>query len=500
MPFMPATFDRCSCGWAFGENLSGGCRKCNEANVQLGGRKGRKCGTDVVFKKTLTAVAGAAPDLDDRGQEKLEVHPKQRLPVKQRGQGIKDAHKDSNENESAAKLAEKAAELTEQATKVIPKHNADQLLFANGFSRTVHLEKKHRNANVDCPDWMIIHSPRDGHCLWHCLLSILHERYPNSVIQNQNQLRDAVVSFYESHGNVLHVGDLAFMCEHPHAIRTARDKSGMCLHYGGLPEAVGFALKFKISLEVYAPETFLGPFNIPAGGAPEAIIQTLGWHGVCRRRGMDHWQRMMCTAFPVSGDAARFVKGESCIVCVEGNDVEAKVMVGKGIATPEGPLVYCWTCETHYGQPLGNFPAAKVRKVERVVIASQDEGVDTSSATATAAVFSSLAAAQRVVAVPAAPTQPPELPVDLQFFSPPVSFDTSTTMSLVAPQDTAQVAPVLSPSAPPSLLCSSEAKAPAGAPSAPDFLAGALGSARALFTCTCINKPLSRSGSAGFHG
>ena len=476
MPFMPATFDRCSCGYALGENLSGDCRKCNEANVQLGGRKGRKCGTDVVFKKTPTAVAGAAPEFDDRGQEKLAVHPKQRLPVKQRGQCIKDAHAN-------------AAKLTEQATKGILKHNADQLLCSNGFSRTVHLEKKHRNANVDCPDWMIIHSPRDGHCLWHCLLSILHERYPNSVIQNQNQLREAVVSFYESHGNVLHVGDLTFVCEHPDAIRTARDKSGMCLHYGGLPEAVGFALKFKISLEVHAPETFLGPFNIPAGGASEAIIQTLGWHGVCRRHGIDHWQRMMCTTFPVSGDAARFVKGESCIVSVEGNDVEAKVMLGKGIATPEGPLVYCWTCETHYGQPLGNFPAAKVRKVERVVISSQDEGVDTSSATATAAV------------VPAAPTQPPELPVDLQFFSPPVSYDTSTTMSPVAPQDAGQVAPVRSPSAaPPSFLSSSEAKAPAGAPSAPDSLAGALGSACALFTCTCIDKPLSRSGSAGFHG
>lgn len=362
MPFMPATSDRCSCGWALGENLSGDCTNCNEANVQLGSRRGRKCGTAVVSKKTPSAVAGAAPDVDEFEQEKLAVHPKQRLPVKQRSQ---DARKDS-------KVNEKAAENTEQTTNVILKNNADELLFANGFSRTFHLENRHRNANVDCPGWMILHTPRDGHCLWHCLLSILHERHPNSVIQNQNQLREAVVSFYESHDNQLHVGEHAFSCEYPHAIRTARDNSGMCLHYGGLPEAVGFALKFKISLEVYAPETFVGPFTIPAGGASEAIIQTLGWNGVRRRRGSDHWQRMMCTVFPVCGDAARFVKGESCTVSVEGNDVEAKMIAGKGIETPEGPVVYCFACETHYGQPLGNFPAAKVRRVERVVISDND--------------------------------------------------------------------------------------------------------------------------------
>jgi hypothetical protein len=194
------------------------------------------------------------------------------------------------------------------------------------------------------------------------LLGILQDRLPGSEINTQQKLRQVVADFFEAHENCLKLDEeeeaVVWSCESLEAIRSGRDKSGKCLNYGGLPECVAFSLRFKISLEVYAPETMDGPFVIDGGGctdyAPEVIIQTLGWRGNRRAMGSDHWQRMVSNTRAVSGDKAVVAAGQNCVVTFDGQDVDAKVVRAfQYHVSDTETLVYCYVLNTSYGTPLG---------------------------------------------------------------------------------------------------------------------------------------------------
>jgi len=323
---------RCACGWELGANLSGDCLRCNYAISRLPSRKRRGSVSDFV-EAAVIVDTGDAPQAS----------------------GIVD---DVFEAEKAARRPKATTQSDNPLQEAKAKIEADDLLSQNGFERCSCLENGHRHVNVQHPDWVMRHVPRDGHCLWHCLLGILQDRLPGSEIDTQQKLRQVVADFFEAHENCLTLNDVAWTCESLQAIRSGRDKSGKCLYYGGLSECVAFSLRFKISVEVYAPETMDGPFVIDGGGctdyAPEVIIQTLGWRGNSRAMGSDHWQRMVSNTRAVSGDKAVVAAGQNCVVSFDGQDVDAKVVRALQYhVSDKETLVYCYVLQTSYGTPLG---------------------------------------------------------------------------------------------------------------------------------------------------
>jgi hypothetical protein len=211
----------------------------------------------------------------------------------------------------------------------------------------------------------------------HCFVEILQQRETGHEIKNQRQMREAIALYFEANGNNLEILEFGnFQCESIECMRTGRDSSGAHRHYGGIAECVAFSYRFGISLAIHAPETLHGTFNCNGGGAtdhaPEALIVMLGWHGNQRRRGRDHWQRMISIEAVPAHDS--LIPNDNCVVTVNCEQLYAKVHRAMQCSIPGGPpeLVYCYALSTHYDQPLGHYLAAHVQRAPIHVVSSDD--------------------------------------------------------------------------------------------------------------------------------
>jgi hypothetical protein len=287
--------------------------------------------------------------------------------------------KPSQANEAQAKADAEAAE----ARNLREKHDADGALSRSGFTRGFEEENGSSQANLLSCDWLLIHIPRDGHCLMHCFVRILQMRQPGHEIKGHLQMRVALAQYFEDHGNSLEVVDVGiFQCENIDSLRAGTDASGNMNYYGGIAECVAFSYRFAISLQVYAPETLAdGYFPCRGGGpsdqAPEIMLLSFGWRiqfgKVCRSQGTDHWSRMISvhTSVPASGSIA---PTQNCVVTDRDSNVhEAKVVRALQARVPRvGDMVYAYYLETPYGQPLGHFWATQVRLPEVVIIDGEE--------------------------------------------------------------------------------------------------------------------------------
>jgi hypothetical protein len=266
------------------------------------------------------------------------------------------------------------------------KKAADSRLIKNGFRRVRCSENGRSVANVEHDDWDICPMPRDGHCLFHSLLSILHDRHPTTDVDTNSELREALASYFERSNNVLEVdGYGTFSCESIDCLRSGQDPTGQLRYYGGLDECVAFSYRFSISLEIHMPERAEGFFSCPGGGnsdcAPEVIILTWGWYGNHRRCGTDHWQRMFNRLRSIPNSDAIAV-GHNCIVDTNDGDREARVVKVMQYQPRGGRArqAYCYALESHYSSPLGHFFPTQVRLPAIVEISSSADDSDGASA------------------------------------------------------------------------------------------------------------------------
>jgi hypothetical protein len=278
-----AVLDRCACGWQLGANLSGDCGACNEVIARMPGRD--RC------RKRQSSPADAEP-----------------------------------ESVGEAPQADfKAPQVSKKHTHLQAKEQADANVAQNGFVRAFVTENGHKQASLTHAEWYQSFVPRDGHCLMHCFVQILQQREAGHRINNQSQMREAIAQYFEAHENNLEVAEFkddfgSFQCESIECIRAGCDSSGECRHYGGIAECVAFSYRFGISLDIHAPESMYGSFKCNGGGildhAPEALMMMFGWHGNQRRRGRDHWQRMIKIESTISVQDS-LVPNDNCVVMDE---------------------------------------------------------------------------------------------------------------------------------------------------------------------------------------
>jgi hypothetical protein len=257
-----------------------------------------------------------------------------------------------------------------QLEKLQRKNQADMHLANNGFVRVLVHENRNFNPNLQHDDWRILFEQRDGHCLIHSLLGILHARFPDSEIKTMLQLRDALASYFESLDNQLEITNddgevFHFVCDSIDCLRSGKDDTGELRYFGGLPECVAFSFRFGISLEVLTPEVCVGSFICQGGGkvdcAPEAVILVQGWDDdKTRRPGQDHWQRAIRYSRMIPGNKGMAV-GDNCVVTLDGDEVHAKVAQVIQQSARAGPMVYCYRLNTCYAASLGYFFPTEVR-------------------------------------------------------------------------------------------------------------------------------------------
>lgn len=373
----PATAvrDRCACGWQPGSNLSGDCVACNEIISNMPGRdSGRKRRTSpaAINAEPLESSVGEAPQpaveqcaLSDRGAPQVAD--------------------DDFETERSVLTSKAPRASNKQAEKDVQKKQADDNAARNGFVRAFVTENGQRQASLTHADWHQSFVPRDGHCLMHCFVEILQQRQPGHEIKFQSQMREAIAQYFEASENNLQILEFKetfgnFQCESIECMRTGRDNSGKCRHYGGIAECVAFSYRFGISLEIHAPESMYGVFKCNGGGAtdhaPEALMMTFGWHGNQRRRGADHWQRMINIQSTISAQNS-LVPNDNCVVSINGEQLYGKVHRSVQCSIPGGlSLVYCYALYTHYGQPLGHFSARHVQGAPVHSVSSSDDNAD----------------------------------------------------------------------------------------------------------------------------
>jgi hypothetical protein len=384
----PGLEDRCECGWGLGENLSGDCGHCNAAIAKLpkSNRRSRPPAQpieepqfDAVNSDDVDAVLAVVrfePAAKDAADED-DVFEKDKR-VRKHVNKVKASQARSDAE------AVKKAKADAEARNLREKRDADACLARSGFTRGFELENGSSQSNLLSYDWMLIHIPRDGHCLMHCFVRILQTRQPGHEIKTQLQMRAALAQFFQDNDNSLEIVDVGtFVCENIECLRTGKDAGGDINYYGGLPECVAFSYRFAISLEVYAPETLADEFFPCNGGgpsdqAPEVMLLSFGWRVECgkviRSSGTDHWSRMISNnSVPAAYSIA---PTQNCIVTDrDGHDHEAKVVHAFQARIPlVGDLVYAYYLETPYGRPLGHFRPSQLRRPEVVVIGDEAPG------------------------------------------------------------------------------------------------------------------------------
>ena len=360
--------DRCGCGWKVGENLSGDCQACNLAVVQIAGRKRGSKPTET-HHVVNPSVAVTSRVLDDDLQDfqlTSVIDARRNAQAKAKEDAASEAARAvqaSTRKDAEAKEAQRKQALEDKrAADLAAKAVADDMLNQNEWVRCVTLEFGNKNPNLQHESWELFHIKRDGNCLWHAMLDILEERvreHPKSV----SALRGLIADYFETHSE-LTVGEFVYVCENVPAIRAGKDVAGRYQHYGGLAEIVAFALKFGISVTVHCPETVVGTIAIEAGGHPEHLLQTLGWHGNARRSGIDHWQRLYPFHAPVDMEASIQVGG-LCMVHVDGQDIKGRVHYRRihGLGTDETSLQVYYYKLVANALCLGTFAAGEVRWV-----------------------------------------------------------------------------------------------------------------------------------------
>jgi hypothetical protein len=298
---------------------------------------------------------------------------------------------DSSITATGSNLATSDPKADPQVEELPLKKIADSHLSNNGFVRVRVAEFGRSSSNLKRDDLYMVFVQRDGHCMFHSLLGILHARFPLSEIKTMPQLRDALASYFESQGNELQIllddnnadSVISFSCESIECLRSGKDETDDMRHFGGIPELVAFSYRFGISLEIFTPETNEGTFICRGGGktdcVPEGIILLLGWYGKNRKPGQDHWQRVIRSFHAIPADNAMAV-GQNCVVTIDGRDVEAKVAQVMQQLVPGGAVVYCYRLDSPYSASLGYFYPTQVRSPLVVnVESSSDSGGEAGS-------------------------------------------------------------------------------------------------------------------------
>ena len=180
--------------------------------------------------------------------------------------------------------------------------DADAALVSGGWRRCTSKEGPGPkvNQNLEHDDYDVVHMPRDGHCLFHCLSAIVME-FQLEQQCSQAHMRKKIGDFWRrtgckifcdsTYGDGSDIVSLPYVCEDVSSI----EKSG----YGELPEVAAFCKIFDLTVVVISPETQergAPPMIMnPGKPHPRILLQTLGWTAKGNReRGKDHWQLLKC--------------------------------------------------------------------------------------------------------------------------------------------------------------------------------------------------------------
>ena len=177
----PGLDHRCKCGWGLGENLSGDCGDCNAAIAKLP-KSNRRSGQRAkpIEEREFDAVNGADDVNAVLGLVGVRFEP----PAKDAQEDDDVFQKDKRPRKPSQAQARKKAEAeAAEPRNLREKHDADGALSRSGFTRGFEEENGSSQANLLSCDWLLIHIPRDGHCLMHCFVRILQMRQPGHETQ-----------------------------------------------------------------------------------------------------------------------------------------------------------------------------------------------------------------------------------------------------------------------------------------------------------------------------
>ena len=386
----------CQCRWKLGENTSGDCTFCNEVIIAL---SSRRRGRNHVY---------VSPDDDDFAPKQPAARRATNPVVSQQKPQEPPSAPVSIIPSSIVRVPDAAANVllrafgSKEADQA--KIKVDENLARSGWARCKTREAGGiKQNNLQHKDFEVVFCDRDGHCLVHCLLGILKDRYPQSdeVPKSVKDLREAIASYQETNVDVdgdstIVLNDVPWKSENIQAFRTGKDTDPPTyVSYGGLPEIVAFAFKYNIAVTVHAPESLREPFEVPGWGAPEHLLQTWGWSpdGRKKRPGLDHWQRLNVTHYPVPLEDA-FAVHDICIVRINGTDTRARVVFRKcvrlGNTDAGDDVAVCswYRCDNLDGQALGQFAAGETshdftdvlvehgKGEERIEVESGSEGME----------------------------------------------------------------------------------------------------------------------------
>ena len=275
---------RCECGYKLGEGFFHGCAKCVEHNE----------------KQSRSRRPPIRPD--ETSDDDFQA-PKSQNSIKQRRVVA------APEDVQSTVVAEPEVVVPQQAApKVVQPTGASlnpsgTLQDANAALAASHWRRcsSREGSNIEHDDFDVIHTPRDGNCLFHCLSAIVWQHELEQEI-TQVTMRKKIADYWRknncniecasTYGDGSDIVTIPYECENIAAIESGK---GGRLAYGEVPEIAVFCKIYNLSVSVFAPEAGApgDPPLIMNPGKPRAgmLLQTLAWNSKGKReRGRDHWQ------------------------------------------------------------------------------------------------------------------------------------------------------------------------------------------------------------------
>jgi hypothetical protein len=169
--------------------------------------------------------------------------------------------------------------------------DANAALAASGWRRC----KSKEGPNIEHDEYEVVHTPRDGNCLFHCFAAIvmdlgLLEKCTQADMRKRIGLHwrqnNCAIECDSTYGNGEETFTVPYTCQNVTGIERGK--------YGALPEIAAFCQIYSVTIIVFSPETqergAPGIVMNPGHPHPKMVLQTLAWNSKGEReRGRDYF-------------------------------------------------------------------------------------------------------------------------------------------------------------------------------------------------------------------
>jgi hypothetical protein len=198
--------------------------------------------------------------------------------------------------------AQPAVQTGDSKTRLGTLEHANAALAAGGWRRCISMEGGHQNHNVEHDDFVVVHTQRDGDCLFHCFAAIVQQLSQETNATQATMRMSIAEHFRQNNGTIVcessrvdgsDLTSLPYTCDDINAIETGT--RGLAA-YGSAPEIAAFCKIHELSVLIFSPEAsyLQAPpllMNPVQGKRYHMLLQTFAWTlKGSRQRGKDHWQ------------------------------------------------------------------------------------------------------------------------------------------------------------------------------------------------------------------